>query len=181
MKITKRGFHGIIYLIVALLAGLSASAQQTVRGTLRSAAGEAIPGATIAVKKAGTVAIADSAGHFSIKALTGDTLVVSFVGFKRQEVRVPSSLSLNIILQESVSTLSDVVVIGYGTRAQKDLTGSIATVSSKDFQQGAITTPDQLVTGKVAGVVITPNSGAPGAGGTIRIREVLLSMRVTTR
>ncbi|SFO55389.1 iron complex outermembrane recepter protein [Chitinophaga sp. YR627] len=170
MKITKRGFHGIIYLIVALLAGLSASAQQTVRGTLRSATGEAIPGATIAVKKAGTVAIADSAGHFSIKALTGDTLVVSFVGFKRQEVRVPSAGSLNIILQESVSTLSDVVVIGYGTRAQKDLTGSIATVSSKDFQQGAITTPDQLVTGKVAGVVITPNSGAPGAGGTIRIR-----------
>lgn len=170
MKITKRGFHGIIYLIVALLAGLSASAQQTVRGTLRSATGEAIPGATIAVKKAGIVAIADSAGHFSIKALTGDTLVVSFVGFKRQEVRVPSAGSLNIILQESVSTLSDVVVIGYGTRAQKDLTGSIATVSSKDFQQGAITTPDQLVTGKVAGVVITPNSGAPGAGGTIRIR-----------
>lgn len=170
MKITKRGFHGIIYLIVALLTGLSASAQQTVRGTLRSATGEAIPGATIAVKKAGTVAIADSAGHFSIKALTGDTLVVSFVGFKRQEVRVPSAGSLNIILQESVSTLSDVVVIGYGTRAQKDLTGSIATVSSKDFQQGAITTPDQLVTGKVAGVVITPNSGAPGAGGTIRIR-----------
>ncbi|ACU63574.1 SusC/RagA family TonB-linked outer membrane protein [Chitinophaga pinensis] len=170
MKITKRGFHGIIYLIVALLAGLSASAQQTVRGILRSATGEAIPGATIAVKKAGTVAIADSAGHFSIKALTGDTLVVSFVGFKRQEIRVPSAGSLNIILQESVSTLSDVVVIGYGTRAQKDLTGSIATVSSKDFQQGAITTPDQLVTGKVAGVVITPNSGAPGAGGTIRIR-----------
>jgi len=170
MKITKRGFHGIIFLIVAMLAGLSASAQQTVRGTLRSATGEAIPGATIAVKKAGTVAIADSAGHFSIKALTGDTLVVSFVGFKRQEVRVPSAGSLNIILQESVSTLSDVVVIGYGTRAQKDLTGSIATVSSKDFQQGAITTPDQLVTGKVAGVVITPNSGAPGAGGTIRIR-----------
>ncbi|MBW8684805.1 SusC/RagA family TonB-linked outer membrane protein [Chitinophaga rhizophila] len=170
MKITKRGFHGIIYLIVAMLCGLSASAQQSVRGTLRTAAGEAIPGATIAVKKAGTVAIADSAGNFSIKALTGDTLVVSFVGFKRQEVRVPSSLSVNIILQESVSTLNDVVVIGYGTRSQKDLTGSIATVSSKDFQTGAITTPDQLVTGKVAGVVITPNSGAPGAGGTIRIR-----------
>jgi TonB-dependent starch-binding outer membrane protein SusC len=170
MKITKRGFHGIIYLIVAMLAGLSASAQQSVKGTLRSVTGEAIPGATIAVKRAGNVAIADSAGNFSIKALTGDTLVVSFVGFKRQEVRVPSSQTVNIILQESVSRLNDVVVIGYGTRSQKDLTGSIATVSSKDFQQGAITTPDQLVTGKVAGVVITPNSGAPGAGGTIRIR-----------
>lgn len=170
MKIRKRGFHGIIYLIVAMFVGLSASAQQSVKGTLRSAAGEGIPGATIAVKKAGTVAIADSAGNFTIKALTGDTLVVSFVGFKKQEVRVPADLTVNIILQESVSTLSDVVVIGYGTRSKKDLTGSIATVSSKDFQQGAITTPDQLVTGKVAGVVITPSSGAPGAGGTIRIR-----------
>ncbi|QHS60031.1 SusC/RagA family TonB-linked outer membrane protein [Chitinophaga agri] len=170
MKISKRGFHGIIYLIVAMFFGLSAAAQQSVKGTLRSAAGEGIPGATIAVKKTGTVAIADSAGHFTIKALTGDTLVVSFVGFKKQEVRVPSSLTVHIILQESVSTLSDVVVIGYGTRSKKDLTGSIATVSSKDFQQGAITTPDQLVTGKVAGVVITPSSGAPGAGGTIRIR-----------
>jgi iron complex outermembrane receptor protein len=170
MKMKKRVLHGILSLIVVMLTGLSAYAQQPVKGTLRTSSGEPIPGATIAVKRAGNVAIADSAGNFTIKAQTGDTLVISFVGFKRQEMRVPSSQTVHIVLQETVSTLNDVVVIGYGTRAQKDLTGSIATVSSKDFQQGAITTPDQLVTGKVAGVVITSNGGAPGAGGTIRIR-----------
>ncbi|SDH16301.1 SusC/RagA family TonB-linked outer membrane protein [Chitinophaga filiformis] len=170
MKMKKRILHGILYLFIVMLTGLSAYAQQPVKGTLKTSSGEPVPGATITVKKANTVAIADSAGNFTIKAQTGDTLVITFVGFKRQEIRVPATMPMQVILQESVSTLNDVVVIGYGTRSQKDLTGSIATVSSKDFQQGAITTPDQLVTGKVAGVVITSNGGAPGAGGTIRIR-----------
>ncbi|MVT11443.1 SusC/RagA family TonB-linked outer membrane protein [Chitinophaga tropicalis] len=170
MKIRKRLLHVVLCFILTMFAGLSAFAQQQVKGTLKSSSGEPVPGATITVKRAGNVAIADTAGNFTIKAQAGDTLVVSFIGFERQQIRVPASQFVNIILKETVSTLNDVVVIGYGTRAQKDLTGSVATVTAKDFQQGAVTTPDQLVTGKVAGVVITSNGGAPGAGGTIRIR-----------
>src|SRR5204863_3222939 len=75
-----------------------------------------------------------------------------------------------ISLGQVNSTLTDVVVIGYGTAKKKDLTGSIATVGEKDFQKGTITSPDQLIAGKVAGVQVISNGGAPGSGSTIRIR-----------
>ena len=81
-----------------------------------------------------------------------------------------SGNTVNVSLQSTASDLNTVVVIGYGTVRKKDLTGSVATVSAKDFQKGVITTPEQLIAGKVAGVSITPNNGAPGSGSTIRIR-----------
>ncbi|MEB0276853.1 TonB-dependent receptor plug domain-containing protein, partial [Cryobacterium sp. 5B3] len=79
-------------------------------------------------------------------------------------------LSVNFNMQSSSKSLNEIVVIGYGTVKKKDLTGSVTTVSSKDFQTGNITSPEQLIAGKVAGVSITSNGGAPGAGSTIRIR-----------
>lgn len=169
MKMKQRLLCGVMCVMIAMLAFTPAFAQQTIKGTLRSSSGEPLTGASVVVKSTGSGASADSLGNFSIRAKLGDTLIATSVGFEMKEVRV-SATSMNIILQVVVSTLNDVVVIGYGTRSKKDLTGSVATVSAKDFQTGAVTTPDQLVTGKVAGVVITPNGGAPGAGGTIRVR-----------
>src|SRR4029079_11223714 len=81
-----------------------------------------------------------------------------------------SGSSVNVSLQPNASDLNTVVVIGYGTVRKKDLTGSVVSVTAKDFQKGAIVSPDQLIAGKVAGVSITPNDGAPGSGSTIRIR-----------
>ena len=78
--------------------------------------------------------------------------------------------TITVTLRAATTTLADVVVVGYGTARKRDVTGSVATVSSKDFQKGVITTPDQLIAGKVPGVVVTSNGGAPGAGSTIRIR-----------
>src|SRR6185503_12199422 len=95
------------------------------------------------------------------------TLVISSVGYTLQEAN--ASGNLNIVLRPASSVLTDVVVIGYGTARKKDLTGSIATVGQKDFQKGTITSPDQLIAGKVAGVQVISNGGAPGAGSTIRI------------
>ncbi len=80
------------------------------------------------------------------------------------------SATLSIALGVSNSSLNEVVVIGYGSARKKDLTGSVAIVNAKDFNKGAITTPEQLIAGKVAGVSVTPNNGAPGSGSTIRIR-----------
>ena len=92
------------------------------------------------------------------------------MGFVRQEVPIGGQSSMSISLQAAASTLSDVVVIGYGSARKKDLTGSIGQINSKDFQKGNIVSPDQLIAGKLPGVQVTSNGGAPGSGSTIRIR-----------
>jgi iron complex outermembrane receptor protein len=98
------------------------------------------------------------------------TLVVTFLNYATKEVQIAGKNSINVALSQSADQLSEVVVIGYGSVRKKDLTGSVATISSKDFNTGAITTPEQLIAGKVAGVSIISNNGAPGSGSTIRIR-----------
>ena len=106
---------------------------------------------------------------FSVPSGT-TTLIVSSVGFGTQEISIEGKTSIDVSLVVTSTTLNEVVVTGYGTVRRKDLTGSIATVSSKDFVKGPITSPEQLINGKVAGVQITAPSGAPGAGGRILIR-----------
>jgi TonB-dependent SusC/RagA subfamily outer membrane receptor len=80
---------------------------------------------------------------------------------------------MQVTLHPSIGSLNDVIVIGYGTAKRKDLTGSLAVVSEKDFQGGTITTPEQLIAGKVAGVSVTSNGGSPGSGSVIRIRGIV--------
>ena len=77
---------------------------------------------------------------------------------------------MDVSMSLSTGSLAEVVVIGYGTRQKKDLTGAVTSITAKDFNKGTITTPEQLIAGKVAGVQVTSNGGAPGSGSTIRIR-----------
>jgi iron complex outermembrane receptor protein len=133
--------------------------------------GSPIAGASITPKGStgGTTTTTD--GSFSIKITSAvKTLVVSYVGYVSQEINVSGNAPLTISLVATQANLNEVVVVGYGSARKKDLTGAIATVSSKDFVKGALQTPEQLIAGKVAGVQVTSNSGAPGAGSTIRIR-----------
>ena len=133
--------------------------------------GSPIVGATVQPKgsKNGTSTGAD--GSFSITvAANTTTLVVTSVGFDRQEISVASSSTAAISLVASNSNLNEVVVVGYGTVRKKDLTGAIASVQAKDFNQGNIASPDQLLQNKVPGLEITQNSGQPGAATTIKIR-----------
>ncbi|MEN9883464.1 MAG: hypothetical protein RLZZ420_681, partial [Bacteroidota bacterium] len=151
---------------------LSASAQnRTVTGKISdSNAGTPLNGATVTAKGTSKSVVTDASGNFSIEVPSAvNQLVVSFSGYATQDVAITGSM-LNINMVIASATLGDVVVIGYGTTRKKDLTGSVATIGSKDFVKGALTTPEQLIQGKVAGVQITSNSGAPGAGSTIRIR-----------
>ncbi len=97
-------------------------------------------------------------------------LQVSYVGSESQTVNITSASNVVVSLTATTKSLTDVVVIGYGSTKKKDLTGSVSQVTSKDFQSGQITTPEQLIAGKVPGVSIISNGGAPGAGSTIRIR-----------
>src|SRR5664279_1453361 len=161
----------ICVLILSILFSFVANAQSILKGVVTSKDGSALPGVSVIVKgtKTGTQTTAD--GSFTISVpKNSNTLIVSAVGYSRQEVPIGGQSSISVSLETSTSTLTDVVVIGYGTARKKDLTGSVTTISAKDFNKGAITTPEQLISGKVAGVSITSNDGAPGSGSTIRIR-----------
>jgi TonB-linked SusC/RagA family outer membrane protein len=129
-----------------------------------------LAGVSVTVKGTQRGVQTDNSGRFSISTADGSVLVFSYVGFLDYEVKAAGQNNLAVTLSGSTRGLGEVVVIGYGTQRKKDLTGSVATVTVKDFQKGMITTPEQMIAGKVAGVSIISNSGAPGAGSTIRIR-----------
>lgn len=112
----------------------------------------------------------DSDGRYSINVGDNATLVFSFVGYATQEVAVGGQTSVDISLQSDVTSLSEVVVIGYGEVTQRDATGAVASVQAREFNQGVIASPEQLIQGKTAGVQITSVSGNPGDNVQLRIR-----------
>jgi TonB-dependent starch-binding outer membrane protein SusC len=133
--------------------------------------GSPITAASIAVKGTNRGTTTDAAGAFRISVNNEDVLVITSVGFTRQEVSVGAQTDITVSMApSSTANLNEVVVVGYGTQRKRDLTGAVATVTSKDFVKGAIQTPEQLIAGKVAGVQITPGDGRPGSGSRIRIR-----------
>ncbi len=163
----------IPFRILALLFGLFLTietfAQQiTVKGNVKDNTGEGVIGATVRVvgQQGGTVTDLD--GNFTLKANQGEQIQVSFIGY--QTATVTAAPSLNIILQDDAQTLSDVVVIGYGSVRKSDATGSVMSVDADQLNKGLATSPADLLQGKTPGVQIIGNSGAPGAGSTIRIR-----------
>jgi iron complex outermembrane receptor protein len=135
-----------------------------------------LSGASIRVGGSTRGAAADDKGNYTIAGLQPGsyTITAEHVGFsalqKQVIVKAGESVTLDFSLPAQSQSLNEIVVIGYGTEKKKDVTGAIATVTAKDFQPGQITTPEQLIAGKVAGVSVISNSGAPGAGSTIRIR-----------
>lgn len=150
---------------------ITATAQQiTISGVVTDAKdGNPMTGVNVIVKGTTKGAITDIDGKYSISAPTGSGLVFSFVGYKSMEV-VANTAVVDVALEPEVTGLEEIVVIGYGTVKKSDATGSVAVVSSKEFNKGAITSPQDLIVGKSAGVVITTSGGAPGSGATIRIR-----------
>ncbi|HCY90393.1 MAG TPA: SusC/RagA family protein, partial [Chitinophagaceae bacterium] len=158
--------------LVLMLLNLAAWAQQVITGTVTdSKNGEPVAGVTVTIKGSSTSTQTDASGNFRINAAsTNVTLVFSSVGFGTREVNSNGQTAISVALTQFNQQLNEVVVVGYGTARRRDLTGAVTVVSSKDFQKGAITTPEQLIAGKVAGVPIINNGGAPGAGSTIRIR-----------
>jgi TonB-linked SusC/RagA family outer membrane protein len=140
----------------------------SVEGTVRNEKGQPIGSASISILGARGGAVTDDQGHFAFSVPRRSMLVISFVGYDTLHIR--AAPRLDIALRPSTGSLNDVIVIGYGSVKKKEVTGSIVTVTSKDFQQGSITSPEQLIAGKVAGVSITSGGGSPGGAVTIRIR-----------
>ena len=159
----------MLALICGLILSVTAFAQQiTVNGNVVDATGEPIIGATVRVAGQQGGVITDFDGNFQIKANSGATITVTYVGY--QEAQVAAAPRVNIVLQDDAQLLKDVVVIGYGTVKKSDATGSVMSVEADQLNKGLATSPADLLQGKTPGVQITTNSGAPGAGSTIRIR-----------
>ncbi len=133
--------------------------------------GTGIAGVSVIPKgaKGGTQTSADGSYRITVGSSV-TTLVFSSAGFTTREVGITGRPAVDVALEVNNTSLGEVVVIGYGTARKKDLTGAISTVTSKDFQKGAITTPEQLIQGKVPGLSIISNGGRPGSGSVIRIR-----------
>ncbi|HEX5551812.1 MAG TPA: SusC/RagA family TonB-linked outer membrane protein, partial [Chitinophagaceae bacterium] len=161
-----------VLMVPLLLFTLSAVCQETqVSGTVIDAMNKSpLAGVTVVANGTSTGTATDANGVFKLSIpATVTTLAFSYVGYVTREVPVGNG-NLQVALHVSSASLNELVVIGYGTQQKKDLTGAIATVNAKDFQKGAITSPDQLIAGKISGVTVTSNGGAPGSGSTIRIR-----------
>jgi TonB-linked SusC/RagA family outer membrane protein len=171
MRIIRKNLN-VLILMLSLLLGNMAMAQQTVlTGKVTdSSSGEPLPGVSIVVKGTTNGTVTNFDGIFTLGAKKGDVIQFSFVGYKMQEIIAQDQKNLSIALAEDKEELQEVVVIGYGQVKKGDATGSVVAVSSKDFNKGAITSPQELLVGKSAGVVITTAGGAPGSGATIRIR-----------
>jgi hypothetical protein len=145
---------------------------QAVSGqVLDSDGNQPLPGVSIQLKGTSAGATTDVNGRYSIETPGSDAILVfSFVGYVTQEVKVGNSTQLNVTLVVDSKALEEVVVIGYGTVKKKDATGAVTAIAAKDFQQGVITSPEQLMQGRAPGVQITQSSGEPGGPINVRIR-----------
>lgn len=157
-------------LLLAVIGFTAFATAQTVTGTVTDSKGDPVSGISVTVKGTTKGTSTNAQGVFTLTGVAnGATLVFTGSGFTSQEAKV-SGGTVNVSMVTSVSNLNEVVVVGYGTARKKDLTGAVASVQAKDFNQGVITSPDQLLQNKVPGLEVTSNSGAPGAGTTVRIR-----------
>lgn len=160
-------------LLVALLVMLVAavSAQRTIKGKVADADnGEGLIGATVTVVGTTRGATTDLDGNYSVEVPAGSTQIrFAYTGYTEQVITLGSSNVVNVSMVPG-TLLDEVVVVGYGSVKKSDLTGSVVSVGEKDFNQGLVTAPDQLIQGKAAGVQVINNSGQPGGATTVRIR-----------
>ena len=155
-------------LIIMLLIG-SITYGQSIKGVVSDADGS-LPGVSVTIEGTTTGVQTDFDGNYTINAKEGDVLVYNYLGYKTEQRTVGSESVINVTMTQDSTELDEIVVIGYGSTTVKDATGSVTSVTSGDFNKGVISSPEQLIQGKTAGVQISNTSGAPGAGVNIRIR-----------
>ena len=162
-------FKVLLMFIVGLFLSVNTFAQQiVVKGIVKETTGEPIIGANVIVKGTTNGTITDFDGNFLLNANKGDIIIISFIGYRSQEAQ--AAASMNIILKDDTELLDEVVVIGYGSVKKDDLSGSVVAIKAEEMNKGAVTSPQELIMGKVPGLSVSQGDGAPGAGSTIRIR-----------
>jgi TonB-linked SusC/RagA family outer membrane protein len=169
-SVSNLGFKQAFSVAVALVISLGAFAQDVVSGKVTdSKDGSAIPGVSVTVKGTTKGAQTDINGTYKVNAGSGSTLVFSFVGYAKKEVKATGSV-VNVSLAADNQSLEEVVVVGYGTQKRKEISGTVTSLGSRDFNAGVVTNPLAAAQGKVAGLVITQSSGDPNARPTVRLR-----------
>ncbi len=168
----KKTLKRILLPTLLLISQLSFSQNRTITGRVTdSRDSSGISGITVTAKGSKAVTQTDNNGNYQISVKSDvNTLVFSSVGYAKQEVDISGKTSVDVPMVITNAQLSEVVVTGYGTRKVKDATGSVALVTTKDFNKGVISTPEQLLQGRTPGVIVSPSSGEPGAAATINIR-----------
>ncbi len=161
-------------LTLLMLGGSMAWAQSEISGTLTDGAtNDPISGASVTVKGTTVGIISDEQGQFRLTLPNGaEFLVVSYVGYRTEEVAINGQTTFNIQMTENLSDLDEVVVIGYGAQQKKDLTTAVATIDAEGLRDQPVNSFDQALVGKLAGVQVLQSSGSPGAGVSIRVRGV---------
>lgn len=168
----SKRFLPLLVTCLFLLVGVAhAQGSYTATGTVVDNQGDPIIGATVIEKGTTNGKLTDLDGNFTINVSSGDAILeIRFVGYQNMDVLAKDASKQKIVLESAVLNLDAAVVIGYGTVRKKDATGSVAVMKVDDINKGVTVTPADLLKGKVAGVLVTSNSGAPGAGSQIRIR-----------
>ncbi|MDC0377669.1 SusC/RagA family TonB-linked outer membrane protein [Flavobacteriaceae bacterium] len=160
-----------IQILFLLFLSIGAFAQQSVSGLITDSSGTPLPGVNVIIQGTNIGVSSDFDGNYQINVDNGQILVFSYIGYDSVELTV-NGANQDVKMTESDSELDEVVVIGYGTVRKKDLTGAVDLVTEKNFAKGSVVSPQQLIRGKVAGVSIVSNSGAPGDDSNVLIRGI---------
>ena len=169
MKKIRQLVFAILFVLPMLM-----SAQEQITGNVKDDQGIELPGVSVMVQGTNQGTATDFDGNFEIEVATDAVLIFSYVGYTN--IEMPASANMQVVMLESAESLDEVVLIGYGSTTKKDATGAVEKVSEKEFNVGAIASPEQLITGKTAGVNVTPPSGRPGESGAVKIRGGISSL-----
>ncbi|QEC78895.1 SusC/RagA family TonB-linked outer membrane protein [Mucilaginibacter ginsenosidivorax] len=171
--ISSKKFIVALWTILIAVTIITRATAQTgnVAGTVRDENGQTLPGVTVSIKGTAIGTNTDNAGHFVLNKVQHDAvLVFSFVGYSNQEIHLNGKTTISISLFPMDKKLNEVIVVGYGTQKKSDVTGSVSGISPKDYKDQPVNRLDQVLQGRVSGVQVSNNSGAPGGDVTIRIR-----------
>jgi TonB-linked SusC/RagA family outer membrane protein len=166
----KRTVHVLVTLLLVAVFLDGRAQVATVKGKVTDQDGATLPGVNILIKGSTSGTTTDAEGNYSIDASSGSTLVFSFIGYATQEITVGANTTINVTMATDATTLSEIVVIGYGSQERKDITGAVGLVDAKAFESRPNGQFGNLLQGKTAGVQVISASGKPSAGFSIRIR-----------
>jgi len=166
-----KGSPFLSFFVIFLLSMSKISyAQSIISGKVTDSDNTELVGVSVQIKGTSQGASTDSKGLFKISAASKSTLVFSYVGFETQEVTIGNQTTINIVLESSDNSLNEIVVMGYGTVKKSDLTASVSSIKGDVIKEFPVTSIDQALQGRVAGVQITQSSSAPGGGLSVRVR-----------
>ena len=165
----KNSFHRLLLFVAVMFFALDVSAQATISGHVKDDTGEGVIGASVVVKGTNNGTVTDFDGNFSLQCKPGATLVFTYIGFNPQELAAKDGME--VTLKEDVAQLNEVVVVGYGSMAKKEISSSVVQINKDQFNQGAANDPMALVAGKVAGLNVSTTAEAnPNAMSAIQVR-----------